>query len=89
MLQRVEAKAENIISEELKEDMSGIIFDKLKEIDSLALLSPDKSQEYRKSQEFQKIKGIVRQYITKYEKDLNTMNASGANYQSFEERIKE
>lgn len=60
--------------EVLKASMNGLVFDKLNEVSELKCLNDSrKAREYKKTQDYQKIKQIIDQYEKKYEKDIGDL----------------
>ena len=56
--------------------MCGMIFEKLEEVENLGQISCEKGREYKKTQDYQKIKQIVHQYLEKYQNTLPTVSLS-------------
>jgi hypothetical protein len=54
----------------MKELMSGLLFEKLDDIELLRPLSTIEKREYKDTSDFAKIVQIVNQYQNKYKKDL-------------------
>lgn len=72
---------------ELKGLMTGLIFDKLEEVNSLRNVSSKYSQDYKKTPDYNKINQIIEQYITKYTKDLGSLNQVTKSLAGFKEQL--
>ena len=58
----------------LQSSMKGLIFEKLYEVQELTCMNDEKkAREYRKTQDYQKIKQIIDQYHKKYEQDIGNL----------------
>ena len=60
----------NLGSEKLKSLMANIIAGKLNEIKDLTAVNQRYATIYRRTKEYQKVQGIIDQYLVKYEKVL-------------------
>jgi hypothetical protein len=58
----------------LKDSLTGIIFEKLSEVERLDTLSPKIASDFRDSSDYTKINQIIQQYLAKYRKDLSCFN---------------
>jgi hypothetical protein len=54
----------------LKEYMSGLIFDKLTEVEELKMVNPKYMEDFQNCSDFNKIEQIILQYQSKYARDL-------------------
>ena len=71
----------------LKEQICGMLFDKLHAIQDLRLLSSTQAQDFRQSGEFTKIKQIISQYFLKYRKDLGEYREGGRPLPALKEQL--
>ena len=67
--------------------MTGLIFEKLEEVNSLKAVSPKNAVDYRTSPDYNKIAQIIEQYIAKYSKDLSGVRHLGRPLSGFKEQL--
>ena len=70
LLKRIDDKINVNISDQLKDSMSSLIFEKRYYVKELEPLDSKTAREYKQSQDYEKISQIIGQYQAKYEKDL-------------------
>jgi hypothetical protein len=58
----------------LKDSLTGMIFEKLSEVEQLDSVSPKLVTDFRDSSDYTKINQIIQQYLAKYRKDLSCFN---------------
>ena len=88
LLQRINSKIDGRINQSLKDNMSGLIFQKLNQVQRLANLEEPKAGEYRKTSDYQKICQIVEQYQKKYEKEIG-LDGNWEGYTDFQTELAE
>lgn len=83
LLQRINNKIDGKVHSALKENMNGLIFQKLGQVQRLNNVETSKAVEYKKTSDYQKICQIVDQYQKKYEKEIGT-NGNWDGYGDFQ-----
>jgi hypothetical protein len=87
---RINEKLSEEISEELttlKGYMTGLIFEKLEEVEHLRAVPLKYSQDYKASQDYYKITQIIDQYEVKYSKDLSHLRQINKPLQHFKDHL--
>ncbi len=67
--------------------MAALIFDKLEEVNTLRTVNPKNAQDYKTSQDYHKIAQIIDQYVSKYTKDLASIQQVNKPLAAFKELL--
>lgn len=72
---------------QLKDQMCGMIFEKLGEVEDLRVVSGKVAEDFRESTDYTKINQIIQQYLSKYRKDLSNYAQSSHPLAAIKEQL--